>query len=139
MFFMFHVYIVHEMEKHIIMLACISTNCCSIKVTIEILYLSSSTFESWLKSVNYTAFLYSNLQLHPSMPTHQLSFWLHSHLSTAHTIKSSYSLILNMKCLKFLCPKNGYPVLLDIGARIYKGKMLIINHLSFQNTCWVIF
>jgi hypothetical protein len=46
MFFIFHVYIVHELEKHIIMLARVSTNCCSIEVTIEILYLSSLKFES---------------------------------------------------------------------------------------------
>jgi hypothetical protein len=39
-------FIVHEMKKHIIMLARVSTNCFSIKVTSEILYLSSSKFES---------------------------------------------------------------------------------------------
>jgi hypothetical protein len=44
-------YIVHEIKKHI-MLARVSTNCCSVKVTIEILYLSSSKFESWLNSAN---------------------------------------------------------------------------------------
>jgi len=44
-------YIVHEMKKHIVF-AHVSTNFCSIKVAIEILYLSSSKFESWLKSAN---------------------------------------------------------------------------------------
>jgi hypothetical protein len=37
-----------------------------------------------------------------------------------------------MQCPKFLCPKYGYTVLLNIGARVYKGKHVIYKPFEFS-------